>query len=417
MSFSQSISGLNAASGDLDIIGNNIANSATNGFKASSASFADLFAGSKVGLGVKMQSVTQGFNDGSISNTGRGLDVAISQKGFFRLQDEAGTIYYSRNGQLQLDENSHLVNMQGLKLMGYPVTGDPAVIQTGADPVALRIPNTLMPAKATTAGNLVMNLKSTSEGMASKATLDPKDIKEYTKKVSLTVFDAQGNDHNMSIFFRKLDTPNSWQLFSQDTSVNESGKTVPAAPVEIGSLVFDNNGKLDVVTSVAAAGGANKISLTTTALPGTDAVTFSVDFIGSIQQDIESNVAAANQDGYRPGNLSGFRINNDGSITGTYSNEQQQPLGQIVLANFTNAEGLAPHGDNVWLATRSSGPELLGIAGTGNFGTLTNGALEASNVDLSKELVKMILAQRNYQSNAQSIKTQDQILSSLVNLR
>lgn len=414
MSFSQSISGLNAASGDLDVIGNNIANSATNGFKASSAAFADMFAGSKVGLGVKMQNVTQNFNDGSVSNTGRDLDVAISQKGFFRMVDEAGAIYYSRNGQFRLDENRNLVNMTGLKITGYPADGDPATIQTGADPVPLSIPNKLMSAKQTSAATMVVNLNS-SEKKPDIATFDASKTDSYNKKGSITVYDSQGNEHNIGLYFIKDPaTENKWNIRYVDSSIPA---TIPPpttgvaslAGANAGSLTFDKNGKLVAATA--------PIEFTTGAIAGTDAVRFTIDFTNSLQQNTPSNIVSANQDGYRPGDLVGFKINTDGTVIGSYSNEQQQPIGQIVLANFSNAEGLAPHGDNMWVTSRSSGPELVGIAGTGNFGTLTNGALEASNVDLGKELVSMILAQRNYQSNAQSIKTQDQILSSLVNLR
>lgn len=130
-----------------------------------------------------------------------------------------------------------------------------------------------------------------------------------------------------------------------------------------------------------------------------------------------NNIVATNQNGYKPGDLVSYQINDDGTVVGNYSNEQNQLLGQIVLSNFANPEGLQSQGDNVWTASNSSGVALLGLAGTGNFGTLTSGALESSNVDLSKELVNMIVAQRNYQSNAQTIKTQDQILNTLVNLR
>lgn len=143
-----------------------------------------------------------------------------------------------------------------------------------------------------------------------------------------------------------------------------------------------------------------------------------MSFANSMQQNTgANNIVATNQNGYKPGDLVSYQINDDGTVVGNYSNEQTQALGQIVLANFANNEGLKSEGDNVWSATQSSGVALLGTAGSGNFGTLTNGALEASNVDLSKELVNMIVAQRNYQSNAQTIKTQDQILNTLVNLR
>ena len=361
MAFSQAVSGLNAAATNLDVIGNNIANSATYGFKSGSASFADMFAGSKVGLGVKVAGITQDFTDGTTTNTGRGLDVAISQNGFFRMVDANGSVFYSRNGQFKLDENRNLVNMQGLQLTGYPVAGTPPTVQTGANPQAITIPTTLMAAKSTTTASQQINLNSTDT--APTVAFDPANPDSYNKKGTVTVFDSQGNAHNMNLFYVKDATPaNSWKVYSQDGSV--AGDAAKLAT----TLVFNESGVLT--------GG-----------------------------------------GYKPGDLVSYQINDDGTVVGNYSNEQTQVLGQIVLANFANNEGLKSEGDNVWSATQSSGVALLGTAGSGNFGTLTNGALEASNVDLSKELVNMIVAQRNYQSNAQTIKTQDQILNTLVNLR
>ncbi|KAB2486280.1 flagellar hook-basal body complex protein, partial [Enterobacter hormaechei] len=164
--------------------------------------------------------------------------------------------------------------------------------------------------------------------------------------------------------------------------------------------------------------GGDDIKITTGTVPGATPATFDMSFANSMQQNTgANNIVATSQNGYKPGDLVSYQINDDGTVVGNYSNEQTQVLGQIVLANFANNEGLKSEGDNVWSATQSSGVALLGTAGSGNFRTLTNGALEASNVDLSKELVNMIVAQRNYQSNAQTIKTQDQILNTLVNLR
>ena len=384
MAFSQAVSGLNAAATNLDVIGNNIANSATYGFKSGTASFADMFAGSKVGLGVKVAGITQDFTDGTTTNTGRGLDVAISQNGFFRLVDSNGSVFYSRNGQFKLDENRNLVNMQGLQLTGYPATGTPPTIQQGANPTNISIPNTLMAAKTTTTASMQLNLNS-SDPLPSVNAFDASNADSYNKKGSVTVFDSQGNAHDMSVYFVKTGD-NNWQVYTQDSSdPNSIAKTAT-------TLVFNANG---VLTSDPTK-----------------------DITNSMQQNTgANNIVATTQNGYKPGDLVSYQINDDGTVVGNYSNEQTQLLGQIVLANFANNEGLASEGDNVWSATQSSGVALLGTAGTGNFGTLTNGALEASNVDLSKELVNMIVAQRNYQSNAQTIKTQDQILNTLVNLR
>ncbi|MBE9733303.1 flagellar hook-basal body complex protein, partial [Escherichia coli] len=216
-------------------------------------------------------------------------------------------------------------------------------------------------------------------------------------------FDSQGNAHDMSVYFVKTGD-NNWQVYTQDSSdPNSIAKTAT-------TLEFNANGTL--------VDGAMANNIATGAINGAEPATFSLSFLNSMQQNTgANNIVATTQNGYKPGDLVSYQINDDGTVVGNYSNEQTQLLGQIVLANFANNEGLASEGDNVWSATQSSGVALLGTAGTGNFGTLTNGALEASNVDLSKELVNMIVAQRNYQSNAQTIKTQDQILNTLVNLR
>ena len=422
MAFSQAVSGLNAAATNLDVIGNNIANSATYGFKSGSASFADMFAGSKVGLGVKVAGITQDFTDGTTTNTGRGLDVAISQNGFFRMVDANGSVFYSRNGQFKLDENRNLVNMQGLQLTGYPVAGTPPSVQTGANPQPITIPNTLMAAKSTTTATQQINLNSTDD--IPTVAFDPTNADSYNKKGTVTVFDSQGNEHNMNVYYVKT-ADNKWDLYTQDSSVANSGYSKAA------QMSFDSNGNLSGVTNYIAQGTTPEtwsldttanttpsINITTGSVSGATPATFNLSFLNSMQQNTgANNVVGTTQNGYKPGDLVSYQINDDGTVVGNYSNEQTQVLGQIVMANFANNEGLQSEGDNVWSATQSSGVALLGTAGSGNFGTLTNGALEASNVDLSKELVNMIVAQRNYQSNAQTIKTQDQILNTLVNLR
>ncbi|CAM7568834.1 flagellar hook protein FlgE [Phytobacter diazotrophicus] len=423
MAFSQAVSGLNAAATNLDLIGNNIANSATYGFKSSTASFADMFAGSKVGLGVKVAGVTQDFNDGTTTNTGRGLDVAISQNGFFRLVDTNGSVYYSRNGQFTLDENRNLVNMQGLQVTGFPASGTPPTIQSGANPTGINIPTTLMSAQITTTATMPVNLNSSSK-TPTVTTFDPTNADSYNLKGPITVYDSQGNAHDMNVFYVKSATNNNtWDVYTQDSSVTGSTATKAA------QMVFNQNGSLQGVYNYTFNTTTGNYDLSTTAntnpaitvtsgtLNGATAATFSLSFLNSMQQNTTSAVVSTSQNGYKPGSMVSYTINDDGTVVGSYSNEQKQVLGQIVLANFANNEGLKSEGDNVWSATNKSGVALLGTAGTGNFGSLTNGALEASNVDLSKELVNMIVAQRNYQSNAQTIKTQDQILNTLVNLR
>jgi flagellar hook protein FlgE len=402
MAFSQAVSGLNAASSNLDVIGNNIANSATVGFKSATVSFADMFADSKVGLGVKVAAVTQDFNDGTTTSTSRGLDVAISQSGFFRMADASGAVYYSRNGQFTLDANRNIVNANGLQLTGYPATGTPPTVQTGANPVGLSVPTTAMSAKATSSAALVANLNST-DAVITKTPLDINDTDTYSSKASMTTYDSLGNEHNLNLYFSKT-ANGTW-----DVNVKDGSAADPTADVGNFTMTFDQNGQM---TSTADQ------SVTLTSLNGSAPTTFNISMLNSQQQNTgTSTFGNPTQDGYKPGELTSYQINNDGTLVGNYSNEKTQVLGQIALANFANPEGLKSEGNNVWSATNSSGQALVGLAGTGNLGTLTAGALESSNVDLSKELVNMIVAQRNYQSNAQTIKTQDQILNTLVNLR
>ncbi|CRY53456.1 MULTISPECIES: flagellar hook protein FlgE [Yersinia] len=419
MGFSQAVSGLNAASSNLDVIGNNIANSATAGFKAGSVSFADMFAGSQTGMGVKVAGITQDFNDGTATTTNRRLDLAISQNGFFRMQDSSGGVFFARNGQFKLDANRNIINMQGLSLTGYPATGTPPTIQQGANPVPLSIPQDMIPAKATTSGNMVANLTSTHDIVPTTPAFDPDKADTYSFVNNMTTYDTLGNRHEINVFYVKRTESstagNSWDVYTRDSSAN------PAQVAALrGSMQFDTNGALQSVTN-----GANPPSTTdfTFTIPigvvnGATAPAFTLSVAGTKQQNTGTDsIVTQNQTGYAAGEFTGFQINNDGSVVGTYSNQQTQLLGQIVMANFANPEGLSSEGDNVWRETLASGNPMLGTAGGGGFGTLTSGALESSNVDLSKELVNMIVAQRNYQSNAQTIKTQDQILQTLVNLR
>ncbi|MCE9872453.1 flagellar hook protein FlgE [Hafnia alvei] len=414
MGFNQAVSGLNAAASNLDVIGNNIANSQTVGFKSGSVTFADMFAGSKVGLGVKVASVQQDFTDGITTTTNRGLDVAISGNGFFRMQDANGGVYYSRNGQFTKNQDNFLTNAQGVFLTGYPAAGSPPTIQQGAQPSAIQIPTGMMPAKASTSGNMSMNLNSAHE-VPKNNPFKVDDVDSYTYATSITTYDSLGNSHNMNLYFVKgtptaaippaTGTVTPWTVYSVDSA---AASTV--APQNAGKLEFDQNGTLQ--------NSGTPLALNMAANNGAPAQNFNLTFTGSMQQNTgKDGVTAKSQDGYAAGEMTGYQINDDGTITGTYSNQQTQLLAQIVMANFANPEGLQSEGNNMWKESATSGQAIVGVPGASGLGALTSGAVEASNVDLSKELVNMIVAQRNYQSNAQTIKTQDQILQTLVNLR
>ncbi|WP_446471029.1 flagellar hook protein FlgE [Xenorhabdus stockiae] len=414
MAFSQAVSGLNAAASNLDVIGNNIANSATFGFKSSSAAFADVFSGSDVGLGVKVSGMVQNFKDGSTTTTNRQLDMAITQGGFFRMLDENGNIFYSRNGQFKMDSDRTLINMQGMKLTGYPAVQGPngPEIQRGAAPGPIAIATDMLDAKATTKVTMTTNLNSMNKAIDAAANpFDPAKKDSFNYSSGMSAYDSLGNEHNINVFFVKT-KDNEWDIYAQDNSVegsefqqlnkNEDGERI--------IVKFDNNGRI--------IGNNNAFNFNMPALNGSNAAAINIDFNGSKQQSIQQDsVSDLQVNGYAAGHFTNYRVDADGKIYGIYSNQQTQVLGQVVLANFSNPEGLASQGDNVWVETGASGSPVVGTAGSGNFGKLISGALEASNVDMSQELVNMIVAQRNYQSNAQTIKTQDQILQTLVSMR
>ncbi|MDC9623480.1 flagellar hook protein FlgE [Xenorhabdus sp. XENO-7] len=406
MAFSQAVSGLNAAASNLDVIGNNIANSATFGFKSSSAAFADVFSGSDVGLGVKVSGMVKNFKDGSTTTTSRQLDMAITQGGFFRMLDSNGSTFYSRNGQFNMDSDRNLINMQGMKLTGYPAVqgANGPEIQKGAAPGPISIPRDMLDAKATTNVTMTANLNSMNKKVDIAATpFDSSKKDSFNYSSGLSVYDSLGNEHNINVFFVKTDD-NKWQIHAQDTSVAGSDAK------KLGDVEFDGNGRIK--------GANNAFAFDMPGLNGSIGAPITIDFNSSKQQSIsQDSISNQQQNGYAAGSFTNYRVDSDGKIHGLYSNQQTQVLGQVVLANFSNPEGLAAQGDNVWVETGASGSPVVGTAGSGNFGKLISGALEASNVDMSQELVNMIVAQRNYQSNAQTIKTQDQILQTLVSMR
>ncbi|WP_334325494.1 flagellar hook protein FlgE [Gilliamella apicola] len=403
MGFSQAISGMNAASKQLDVIGNNIANSATVGFKSASISFADIYAGSKVGMGVKVASVMQNFNDGTITSTNNSLDVAISGNGFFRLVDSNGQIYYTRNGQFQLDAERNIVSVDGLQLTGYLATGTPPKIQQGSAPGPLKISQDMLNASATSKAFLQTNLNSNSK-VPEKQPINAEDADTFNYSTNITTYDSLGNQRNVQLFYVKT-ADNQWDVHYLDSSdPNASLKT-------LGQMEFDSSGKLI---------SDPEMTINLNGLNGSADNTFTLSLANSTQQNMGKELGSIKApiiDGYAAGDLVGYSINDDGTIYGVYSNQQTMLLGQIAMADFANVNGLESTGNNNWRSTPNSGAEVLGVANSGTFGSLASGAVEASNVDMSAELVNMIVAQRNYQSNSQTIKTQDQIFNTLVNLR
>ncbi len=395
MSFQQGLSGLNAASKNLDVIGNNIANSNTVGFKASRAEFAEMVAsaigssgGTNAGIGVEVAAVSQQFTQGNLTITGNSLDVAINGNGFFTLTLPDGTAAYTRSGNFKLDKEGKMITNDNAKVMGYPV--DPITgLRAGTDPIPMVFP-TAEPIPATP---------------------------RATYGTSINVFDSQGVAKPVSLYFQKTATANTWDVYD---ALDDPTAVPPVVAAPIGQITFDNNG---AITGPVATPPATGFSLPLTVNPtppnpnNLPAYTVAVNLDKVTQFGTKFAVSNLSQDGYTSGELTGIKIENNGMIMTRYSNGVTRAEGQLALSSFRNTQGLASVGSNNWVATFESGQPVVGTATDGNFGSLRSGALEDSNVDLTAELVNMMTAQRAYQANAQTIKTQDQVMSTLVNLR
>ena len=420
MGFAQGVSGLNASASNLDVIGNNIANSGTIGFKSGSVQFSDVYAGSRVGLGTQVAGVAQNFSAGAVQTSSRPLDVAITNgDGFFRLAGPSGEIAYSRNGQFNMDKDGFIVNSAGLRLTGYPVSANGSV--AGGSPTALQMPTASMPPSSTLNIAAQFNLDSRSVIPTPPAValpFDSQDSTTYHYSNAVTVFDSLGNSHELATFFVKT-AANTWDVYATaDGKPLDTGgvlATPPAAGTPIATGVkFDTDGILD---PTAPAGGKLKFAGLDFG-NGSSPMTFDMNITGTTQFGNANDVKKLTQDGYTSGALTSYAINQDGTVNGKYSNEQTKALGQIVLSSFVNPNGLQSKGDNVWSETAASGQPLTGTPGAGTkLGALSSGVLESSNVDLTAELVNLIIAQRTYQANAQTVKTQDQVMQTLVNMR
>ncbi|MBE0621535.1 MAG: flagellar hook protein FlgE [Burkholderiales bacterium] len=412
MSFQQGLSGLNGAAKNLDVIGNNVANANTSGFKLGSAIFGDVFAaslggggGTQVGIGTQITSVNQQFTQGNISLSNNPLDIAINGQGFFRMSD-AGAITYTRNGGFSVDKEGYVVSSRGHNLTGFEARNGaivPGVL------VNLQLSSSDLLPKASTAASVGANLASTATGLplAGFVATDPKT---YNFSTASTLYDTLGQSHTMTMYFVKDDvTANQWYGSVFVDGLNADAKI--AGVPQYSSLTFDNQGVLT--------GASNTVKGLTALELGNGAAALSVtmDYSDVTQFGSGFGVNSLSQDGFASGRLSGYNIGNDGIILGRYTNGQSQMLGQVALSNFVNPQGLSPLGDSMWAESATSGIPLTGAPGTASLGQVQSGAKEDSNVDLTAELVNMITAQRVYQANAQSIKAQDAVLQTLVNLK
>lgn len=404
MGFQHGLSGLNAAARNLDIIGHNVANANTVGAKVTRAEFADRYAnavgggGTFTGLGVTINDVTQTFSQGDLTSSNNPLDLAINGSGFFRMSSESDGVSYTRNGQFKLDSDGFIVNSEGGRLSGYPADSE-GQIQVGVATDLVVIAANLAP-EMSTRMDAEMNLDARDEVPTDP--FDPVAPGTYNAATSLNLYDEQGRDTTLALYFVKT-ANDAWDVYG-----SADGTQIGAAP--IANLAFSADGTVD--TAVTPMPATVNVP---TAAGGTIALDMHLDSVtqfGSI-----FGVNSLKQDGYSTGQLAGYAIDDSGMIMARYTNGQARAQGQIALVNFANPQGLAANGGNAWIETAKSGQPLLGVPGSASLGGVQSGALEQSNVDLTGELVNMIMAQRSYQANAQTIRAQDQIVQTIINLR
>ncbi len=422
-SFSIPLTGLQADSTALNTIANDLSNMNTTGFKAASTNFADLFyqqigtTGSgdpiQVGAGVQVATNEIDFTQGSINSTGNDTDVALNGSGFFVASNGSGGYEYTRAGDFTMNSDGALVTSNGLSVMGYPAVD--GVVNTNAPLTAISIPvGAVQEPQATTTLNMTANLDADS----ATGTQFPAQV---------TVYDSLGEPHMATVTYEQT-AANTW---SYSVALPAGDFTSGVSTPVTGTMQFDANGNLTTITPTGGAaktvgtapGDVSSIALAFSGLAdGANSLNMQWNLLGTSgtpaisQVDTASADSATTQNGYASGQYQSFTIGSDGTVTVTYSNGQEQNVGQLALANVANLQGLSLLGDGDYSTTLASGGAVTGTSGTAGLGTMQDSALEASNVNISAEFSDLIVAQRAFEANAKSVTTFDQVEQDTINM-
>ncbi|QNR95874.1 flagellar hook protein FlgE [Stenotrophomonas sp. 169] len=407
MAFNVSLSGINAANTDLSVTANNVANVNTTGFKQSRAEFADLFSATSYGLsrnavgsGARVSNVAQQFSQGNNSQTGRSLDLAVSGEGFFTMSVN-GQRAYSRAGNFQTDAQGFVINPAGARLQVFTPNADGTTFDSGRL-TDLQLLTTDSPPKQTGNVQLAFTLPANST-QPTVTPFDPTDSNSYSQSSGgVTVYDSLGVSHTQTSYFVKGATANEWQVYNY-VDGQSAGAPSTLQFSESGALVAPANGRI-TLDGFTPATGAGQLNLT-------------LDVAGSTQYGEKFALRNFQQDGYAAGKLNEISVSEQGVVFARYSNGDDKALGQVALTNFNNAQGLQSTGDNMWVETFSSGSPRTSAPDSSDLGKIQAGALESSTVDLTEQLVNMIVAQRNFQANSQMLSTQDQVTQTIINIR
>ncbi len=424
MAFRIALSGLAAASTDLEVTGNNVANASTTGFKQSRAEFADLYSSSindvstaVAGQGVKVTRVAQQFSQGSIDFTSNNLDLSMNGEGFFIVKQPEGEQNYTRAGAFYTDREGFVVDHTQARLQVFPRIGTTGELYNTGTTTDLSLPLVSGSPQSTTDIRATLNL-SAAEAVP-PLPLDPTlpgfsfppDQLSYNHSTATTIYDSLGTAHTSSMFYRK-EADNDWSAFTFVDGVNVTVGGNPAANIQ-----FDTNG--GVALGVGDVNVIGQVTLDDFTPGGGAAVMSGVAMNYSSTTQFGSNFAVneLTQNGYTSGSLAGVEVDATGVVFARFTNGQSEPLGKMALARFNSNQGLRQVGDTSWVESFSSGDLQMGEAGTSSLGMIQSGALENSNVDLTQELVGLIEAQRNFQANAQVITTSDAVTQAIINLR
>ncbi len=441
MAFTTALSGLNAASNNLAVTGNNIANSNTTGFKKSRSEFADVYAASLGGVssitpgaGVRVANVAQQFNQGNLQFTDNSLDLAISGEGFFTLAvssdpNDINDRVYTRAGEFKLDKDGFIVNNQGQALLAYRPNGT-----TVADGFSTGVLQTLQintisgQPEATDRVEMTLNLDQAAT-TALNPTFDPLDSSSFNNQTSVTIYDSFGNSHLLTTYYvnKGLQTDQTdplaqaptWNVYHYIDGTDPANHVQLANGDNFAVLQFDSVGnlKFPVNGSGVVDGLVDLAPYTITPPTGADNIDITpLSYFGTTQFKQKFSVNTLSQNGLPAGQLTGIDIDDEGIIFARFSNGGSKTLGQVALTRFSNPQGLTKLGDTSWAQTANSGEPVAGEPGANNFGLIQSGALEASNVDLAAQLVNLIVAQQAYQANAQTITTENTIMQTILNV-
>lgn len=407
------VNGINSNGNVISILGDNIANVNTIGFKASRATFEDILAGGSTGLGSRIASVTQTFSQGGFESSSSLTDMAIDGKGFFRIRNaDDGSIFYTRSGQFTIDQSGFLVNPDGYHLTGFGVTNN--VVTSNVQDIV--ISTEPVPPSATAEVNMNINLDANEVTPAAFDVADPVSTSNFS--AGITIYDSLGNDHLVTTYFRKTGT-NAWAWHAVVDGGELTGGTLGVNEVRAqGTLAFGTDGSLTTVVTSSSdfdfVGATQSQAIAFDFGSATGGGGTGLD--GVTQFGSTSTITNITQDGFASGALKSIELNSEGVISGNYTNGTTRVISQLALASFPSEANLTRVGSNNYIETLDSGQATLGSPGSGGRGAIVQSTLEQSNVDLAEELIKMVVIQRGFQANSRTISTVNDLLANLVTL-